>query len=158
MERFGVRPKQCACIYEDALPCTKMNVSTLSKVRARGQEKTAQKQLFPLARNPPSNLISSLVYLVPILSCVCWYLILPLPPFLTNTPTHIQPRQLTSDVDVETLRLALSHIFQRIGELIQERQQVVLDFGFGTLVADQQVADFVFKQMPQVRVVQCPFV
>jgi hypothetical protein len=33
VERFGVRPKQCACIYEDALPCTKMNVATLAKVR-----------------------------------------------------------------------------------------------------------------------------
>ena len=53
--------------------------------------------------------------------------------------------QLTSGVDVETFRLALSHIFQRIGELINERQQIVLDFGVGTLVCDQRVCDFVFK-------------
>ena len=33
----------------------------------------------------------------------------------------------------------------------------MLDFGFGTLVADQQIADFVFKQAPQVLSV-CVFV
>jgi hypothetical protein len=33
---------------------------------------------------------------------------------------------------------------------------VVLDFGFGTLVADQQIADFVFKQAPQVLCAAAP--
>jgi hypothetical protein len=85
VQRYELQPRpSCGSIYEDELPCTKMNASTLVKLTATG-------------------------------------------------------------VDVETLRLALSHVFQRIGELIQAREQVVLDFGFGTLVADNRAADFVFK-------------
>ena len=34
VERYELQPKQCACIFEADLPCTKMNVSTLAKVRA----------------------------------------------------------------------------------------------------------------------------
>lgn len=85
VQRYELQPRpSCGSIYEDELPCTKMNASALVKLTATG-------------------------------------------------------------VDVETLRLALSHVFQRIGELIQAREQVVLDFGFGTLVADNRAADFVFK-------------
>jgi hypothetical protein len=32
VQKYDLQPKQCVCIFEDELPCTKMNVSTLSKV------------------------------------------------------------------------------------------------------------------------------
>ncbi len=38
-----------------------------------------------------------------------------------------------ASMDVDTLKIALSHVFQRIGELIQEQEAMVLDFGFATL-------------------------
>jgi hypothetical protein len=54
--------------------------------------------------------------------------------------------KLTS-VDIEVLKLALTHVFQRIGELIQDREALVLDFGFATLVAENRIVDFVFKDV-----------
>ena len=43
----------------------------------------------------------------------------------------------------ETIRTALSHMFQRLGEVVGTRHQIIIDFGFATLVAEDRNVEVV---------------
>ena len=54
-------------------------------------------------------------------------------------------------VDGQTFRIALTHLFRRIGEVLGE-QEVAIDFKVGTLVSEANCndIDFIFKERPHV--------
>jgi len=51
-----------------------------------------------------------------------------------------------ANVDPSTFRLALSHIFRRLGEVLAEREQVLIDCSVGSIVGDKACVDFLFHQ------------
>jgi len=52
-----------------------------------------------------------------------------------------------ASVDVEIAKMAFSHLFQRIGEVLAtEKRQVLIDLGVGTLIMDRSGVDFVFHE------------
>ena len=51
-------------------------------------------------------------------------------------------------VPPQTFRLALSHLFRRLGEILQNKEQVLIDFSLGSLVGDKGEVDFVFHDSP----------
>jgi dynein heavy chain len=49
-----------------------------------------------------------------------------------------------ADVDPQTYRIALSHLFRRIGEVCGDKEQVLIDFSVGSLVAENGKVEFLF--------------
>ena len=51
-----------------------------------------------------------------------------------------------ADVEPGTFRVALSHLFRRLGEVLQSKEQVLIDFSVGSLIGDKATVDFLFHQ------------
>lgn len=51
-----------------------------------------------------------------------------------------------ADVEPGTFRVALSHLFRRLGEVLQAKEQVLIDFSVGSLIGDKATVDFLFHQ------------
>lgn len=50
-------------------------------------------------------------------------------------------------IEATTLRTALSHMFERLGNVLADKkEQVLIDVGIGTLAADHGVSDFIFHE------------
>jgi len=54
-----------------------------------------------------------------------------------------------ADVEPGTFRIALSHLFRRLGEVLQAKEQVLIDFSVGSLVGDKATLEFLFHQEQQ---------
>ena len=54
-----------------------------------------------------------------------------------------------ADVEPGTFRVALSHLFRRLGEVLQNKEQVLIDFSVGSLIGDKATVDFLFHHSAQ---------
>lgn len=51
-------------------------------------------------------------------------------------------------VPTQTYRIALSHLFRRLGEVLGNKEQVLIDFSVGSLVGDKGQVEFLFHDAP----------
>jgi len=51
-----------------------------------------------------------------------------------------------ADVQPQTFRKAMSHLFRRLGEVLGNKEQVLIDCNIGTIVGDKGIVEFIFHE------------